>query len=264
MDTEISASHALAPPGRACSRPALLLALGSLSVLAAQAVAGPRAPPWVHLALAAAAVAIAAVPNRARGVRVLAAGLACAVAAGVPWQLAMATAIAVHAVYARVAGEPSFLGRVLRERGRVPIAATAVVAGVTPFALTGWLLVFRPNLEDLLTSIPRLPLPLLVLGGVAFALSNAALEELVWRGVFQEGFAELGGPAAGVLVSAASFGLAHAHGFPRGAVGVALAGTWAVMLGVLRHRARGLLAPLIAHVVADATIAVLLLAMLRG
>lgn len=29
---------------------------------------------------------------------------------------------------------------------------------------------------------------------------------------------------------AVSFGLQHAHGFPRGAAGVLLAGTWALML----------------------------------
>jgi uncharacterized protein len=66
------------------------------------------------------------------------------------------------------------------------------------------------------------------------------------------------------VLQAGSFGLQHAHGFPRGVIGVALAGSWAVMLGVLRHRSRGLFAPTLAHVVADATIAVLVLTIVRG
>ena len=55
----------------------------------------------------------------------------------------------------------------------------------------------------------------------------------------------------------------HLWGVPRGAVGVLLAGVWAVMLGLLRRRAGGILAPFMAHVVADATIAVIILSSTR-
>ena len=59
-----------------------------------------------------------------------------------------------------------------------------------------------------------------------------------------------------VLAQAVSFAVAHAHGFPRGVAGVTLAAIWAVMLGAL-------LAPTLAHVVADATIAAIVLFWLR-
>ena len=43
------------------------------------------------------------------------------------------------------------------------------------------------------------------------------------------------------------------------AIGVVLAGVWGGMLGLLRQRAGGLLAPVLAHIVADATIATILI-----
>ena len=66
-----------------------------------------------------------------------------------------------------------------------------------------------------------------------------------------------------VLVQAAAFGLLHLSGFPGGAVGVGLAAVYGVMLGVLRRRAGGLLAPYVAHVAADLTVFVLLLTWMR-
>ncbi len=58
-----------------------------------------------------------------------------------------------------------------------------------------------------------------------------------------------------MLVQAAAFGLLHLKSASRsGAVGVGLAAIYAVMLGVLRRRAGGLLAPHAAHVAADLTI----------
>ncbi|WP_437619116.1 hypothetical protein [Sorangium sp. So ce1151] len=53
------------------------------------------------------------------------------------------------------------------------------------------------------------------------------------------------------------------NGFPSGAVGVGLAAIYAVMLGVLRRRAGGLLALCVAHVAADLTIFALLLTWTR-
>jgi hypothetical protein len=55
----------------------------------------------------------------------------------------------------------------------------------------------------------------------------------------------------------------HVHGFPRGVSGVVLAGAWGGMLGKLRQRAGGLLAPVLAHIVADATIASIIILMAR-
>jgi membrane protease YdiL (CAAX protease family) len=122
------------------------------------------------------------------------------------------------------------------------------VAGVTPLALVGWLVATRPDLSDVVGAyVPDLPFPVLVLGAVLFALLNATGEELIWRGVFQDRLTSLVGLRAAIVLQAASFGVQHAHGVPRGVLGVALAGVWAVMLGALKARSRGLLAPILAR-----------------
>jgi uncharacterized protein len=121
------------------------------------------------------------------------------------------------------------------------------------------------DLHDVLDAyVPDLPLGVLIVGAIAFALVNALLEELIWRGVLQDRLTVLFGAPLAIVLQAISFGLQHAHGFPRGVIGVVLAGSWALMLGVLWHRSRGLLAPTLAHVAADGTIAVLVLTIVRG
>jgi membrane protease YdiL (CAAX protease family) len=105
---------------------------------------------------------------------------------------------------------------------------------------------------------------MLLLGAIAFAVLNAWMEELIWRGVFQTTLARVWGVPTAIGLQAVSFGVQHAHGFPRGAMGVVLAGSWAAMLGALRVHTRGLRAPVIAHVVADATIAVTVLVVAKG
>ena len=68
----------------------------------------------------------------------------------------------------------------------------------------------------------------------------------------------LGLPAA-VVLQALAFGVLHLHGVPNGPVGMVMAGVWGLLLGVLRLRSRGLLAPYVTHIAADATIVVLML-----
>jgi membrane protease YdiL (CAAX protease family) len=152
-----------------------------------------------------------------------------------------------------------------RARGRVPIGWTALVGGVTPVALGSWVFLFRPDLSDVVGSyVPDFSLPILIVGAIGFAAVNATLEEVIWRGVMQDRLEPLFGARAAVALQAVSFGVQHFHGVPRGVVGVVLAGTWAAMLGVLRLHTRGLLAPIVAHVVADGVIATIVLVEARG
>jgi hypothetical protein len=99
---------------------------------------------------------------------------------------------------------------------------------------------------------------LIALGAVGFSMCNAAVEESVWRGVLLQGLQSVGPRGAAVILQAISFGVAHIHGFPRGAVGVVLAAVYGVMMGVIRLRSEGMLAPWIAHVFADLTIIAIL------
>jgi membrane protease YdiL (CAAX protease family) len=254
------------PPPKALADRALCLA--SLGLWALQAALDARAFPRATLAIAAAAALTALLAARvARGpARAVAALAACVVAAmrlGVVWQLAMILALAAYYALSRIVPAlrpPEGWG----SAGGIPRRWTALVGGITPGALVAWLAIARPDLGDITGSeLLRVSTPVLVAGGVVFAVLNATLEELLWRGVIQTSLAATWSPRAAVLLQAASFGAQHTHGFPRGLFGVLLAGTWGVMLGLLRQRARGLRAPVLAHVVADATIAALVIGMLR-
>ncbi|MFO0579339.1 MAG: CPBP family intramembrane glutamic endopeptidase [Polyangia bacterium] len=242
------------------------LVLASLALLALQAVLDPRAHPLPSLALASGASGLAVVAARRPHASAIAALVACLLAAEqtlLPWQAEMAIALSAYAALTTLVPAlrppPGWA-----ERGRLPLRWIALVGGVTPGALTAWLVLMQPDLSDLTSSaLLHAPRAVLIVGGVAFALLNAALEELIWRGVIQTSLvassSSRAGAHAAILLQAVSFGLQHAHGFPRGAVGVTLAAGWAVMLGLLRQHSRGLLAPFLAHVVADATIAILVL-----
>lgn len=182
-------------------------------------------------------------------------------AAGILWQVALGLAVAGALLVGRYVPD-SRSSKV--EAGRVPVLFTLLAGFITPGALLGWVYFLEPDLSDLTAMIPHQPLWLLAVGGVVFAVVNATFEEWVWRGVFQPALHAEFGLSWAIALQAASFGLVHAHGFPRGAVGVLLAGSWAVILGVLRHVAGGLLAPVLAHIVADATIASIVIVLARS
>lgn len=247
-----------------------VISISALALLALQAVLPGAAPLWVRVAAASLSVVLA-VGSRpaARGLTTMIACLVLAMLAPLPailgvfsWQARMILALLAWGVVARA--RPGVrASREWRARGSVPVIATIGVGGVTPIALGAWLLIMRPDLTDVAKAVPAVPLALLVVGASLFAIVNATLEELVWRGVIQDRLAPSFSPSAIITLQAASFGAQHMHGVPRGIVGVLLAGTWAVMLGVLRRHGQGLLAPVLAHVMADTTIAVIILVYVR-
>jgi hypothetical protein len=107
---------------------------------------------------------------------------------------------------------------------------------------------------------------LLAPGAVLFAMLNAAIEEAAYRGILLSALdATLGAGAVSVLVQAIAFGALHLYGgFPRGIVGVFLAFVYGLMLGALRRKAGGLLAPWIAHVLTDIVIFSIVIALARS
>ena len=96
---------------------------------------------------------------------------------------------------------------------------------------------------------PRL-LPLYMAG---FALANALIEEIVWRGVMMTALdTAFGAGIFSLIVQSAIFGMAHFHrGFPSGWSGAALAGLFGLAMGLLRRYTKGLMVPWVAHSVAD-------------
>jgi len=131
----------------------------------------------------------------------------------------------------------------------------AVVSLVSAAGLLGWVTLADPDLDLFLAWMPDYPAMFLILGGMAFALSNAFVEELIFRAVIWEalwGF--MSRSLIAIAVQALLFGLWHWRGFPGGPSGMALVFTWGMFLGWIRRRSGGMLAPFICHVCADLTI----------
>jgi membrane protease YdiL (CAAX protease family) len=109
--------------------------------------------------------------------------------------------------------------------------------------------------------IPRFSNPLLLATGITgFALLNGAGEEAMFRGIYWDGLASLfRSPCTVVLTQALFFGLCHFRGFPSGPIGIGLSFLYGAVMGLIRHRTGGILAPVIAHVLTDAMIAIVVL-----
>jgi membrane protease YdiL (CAAX protease family) len=137
------------------------------------------------------------------------------------------------------------------------ILATIVLSGV---ALVAWYLLLRPNISTHLATIPKMPMWLLPLACLGFAMLNAAMEEIVFRGIMMQALdSALGAGNLTIVIQAFSFASFHyLAGFPHGFWGFAMVFVYGFMLGVLRRRSLGVVAPWIAHVLADITIFVML------
>ncbi len=135
-----------------------------------------------------------------------------------------------------------------------------VVVIVSSGALVLWYRLLHPDIAVFTRFFPPRPLYQLLVGGLGFALLNAIVEEVIYRGIIWQGLTKLiGTPWAVLVVQALFFGAAHIWGVPNGVVGVALAFIYGIMLGLIRMRAGGLLMAIITHVFADVVIFVILL-----
>ncbi len=143
------------------------------------------------------------------------------------------------------------------------VLATVVVSGI---ALVIWYTAARPDHGRILRYMPQMPIWLFPVAGLAFAVANAALEEAIFRGIIMDALDSALGPGhTSILLQSAPFAFLHLSGFPSGGWGMALVFAYGLMLGAIRRRARGMLAPWLAHVAADCTIfAILAWVVLHG
>jgi membrane protease YdiL (CAAX protease family) len=133
--------------------------------------------------------------------------------------------------------------------------AAATVAVASAVSLLLWFKLARPDVKWQAGLIPTWSPGRLVLLGFGFALSNAAVEEMIWRGVIFDTLERARLPTLPVvLMQAVSFGVVHLHGFPSGSVGILLASAYGAILGLLRAQTRGLLVPFVTHAVTDLSI----------
>jgi membrane protease YdiL (CAAX protease family) len=143
------------------------------------------------------------------------------------------------------------------------MVAAIVVLSVA--ALILWTIGTQPNLAQHLAMMPGMPVFIYPLAAIGFACLNAAMEEILFRGIMLEALDRtLGETFWPVGIQSAAFAALHYRGgFPNGLLGVVMVFVYGLMLGTVRRRARGMLAPWIAHVVADLTIFAILV-VIRG
>jgi membrane protease YdiL (CAAX protease family) len=146
--------------------------------------------------------------------------------------------------------------------GRItPFAVSAaVIIGLSTIAT---LVVFHRTVHPDVSGY-RTMLPVKWFGGIVgtailFPLLNAALEEIVFRGVLFDSIASQWGSSIAVIVTAVFFGYGHMKGFPPGPIGAVLAGVFGVAIGWLRVTTGGIGLPFLTHVAADTTIFILLM-----
>lgn len=142
------------------------------------------------------------------------------------------------------------------------LTGMTVAAAGTGLALWArWTDDFGQSTMEMVAAARRLPALTLVFAVIVFVIVNAVTEEVAYRGIAFEA-AAIFPPIAAVAAQAVAFGTLHIAGFPAGAVGVGLAFAYGLMLGILRHLSGGLRLPVIAHMGADATIALVVMATL--
>ena len=135
---------------------------------------------------------------------------------------------------------------------------TAAIMLISAASLIAFDAIMRPNVEEYRTFLPVPAVGGMLAAGILFSLLNPVLEEVIFRGILFDAVRSQVGPIATILITAALFGIAHMHGYPPGVIGATLAFLYAIAIGGLRMLTGGLALPILAHVVADATIYVLI------
>src|SRR6266545_1326379 len=139
------------------------------------------------------------------------------------------------------------------------VGATLAIIVLTTVTLLGFHAIAQPDIRPYWDSLPLDVLGGVILAGILFSVVNATLEEFVFRGVIFDALASQYSVWFTVAVTAALFGLGHLRGYPSGLVGACLAGTFGLLMGLLRVWTAGLALPIAAHIAADATIYLILL-----
>jgi len=138
--------------------------------------------------------------------------------------------------------------------GKITILYIIAISLISAGSLVTWTLITKPNLPGYTALMPPNMTPFwVVFYMLAFALINAAIEELMWRGVMLSALEKAFGSSHFSLgLQAISFGIAHYRGpFLYGWLGVALTTIFGVLVGLLRRQSKGIFAPWVTHAISD-------------
>jgi hypothetical protein len=183
-----------------------------------------------------------------------------AAAAAIPalrtWPLCWLAPLAAHA--AIVAAVPalrhSFRPWRCGRRTTSAVVTTLAVAIVSCSVLVSFDVLRHPDVTELRGRLPGPVAGSVLLAGAYFALVNAALEEVIFRGILFDVVESQWGGRVAVAATAVLFGYGHLQGYPPGPLGGVLAGLYGLALGSLRLWSDGIGLPVAAHIAADATI----------
>ena len=255
----VAAATLLSLPGGGGPEPGAVGAIGPVDPLGSGAVAGMavlvgatvlafvlRSPPAVHVTLLC-LLAVLAHLLPAAGMH--------------PFPLGTALAAYAFVVFARdeLRASVGWLHTGATDSATRRVATLVVL--VASAALIVWYLAVGPDVGELREPILQSPMALWPVIAVFFALANAGIEELAFRGVLLEGLRSAVGDPAAVALQAVVFGVVHyAAGVPFGVSGAVLAAGLGLALGVLRLRAGGLLVVWLTHAAIDLVIFVLIVA----
>lgn len=113
-------------------------------------------------------------------------------------------------------------------------------------------------LSKIFSYLPARSPTLLILSGLSFAVISAVIEESIYRGVIMQGTDSVVGiNYYSVILQAIPFAFIHINGVLGGWISLCLAtiyGIYGLMLGQIRHIARGMLAPFLTHIFVDTVI----------
>lgn len=184
---------------------------------------------------------------------------ACLVASGFqrldwPWHLVLPVLVYGGIVFAFAPLRRTFPKLAIGRLGGAPLACSAALALATTFVLLVFQSLVRPDVKDLAATLPIDWFGNLPLAGVCFSVVNAALEELIFRGILWDLVADEWSERIAFVVTSFLFGLGHFQGYPPGPIGAIMAGLYGVSLGAIRWWTGGFGLATACHVGADATI----------
>lgn len=182
-------------------------------------------------------------------------GIVSGATLGLVWPIPQFVGLCLAALLLRRLGtpRPEWLGPGRHDRLSLHLAWVSVP--LTTVALAVFIVSGRTDLQTATEGLQSIPLWVLPLAGVGFALLNPTVEEVLFRGVLQTMVFDVSArPALAIVVQGAAFGTIHLGGVPGGPLGMAMAGAWGAVLGVIRHRTGSIRLPWLVHACANVVI----------